>query len=114
MIRLVVSDLKMHQEGQLRAAPRLVKAAHEFEAQMMKELLAPLHAESGLGGDEESGSSGALGDFASEALGQALSRQGGFGLADKLIVQLSGTGKGVQGTRVTENVNGNTEMRIGQ
>lgn len=114
MIRPMVSDLKMHQEGQLQPAPRLVKAAHEFEAQMMKELLAPLHTESGLDGGDDDGSPGALGDFAAEALGQALSRQGGFGLADKLITQLSGTGKGVHGTRVTEKANGNTEMRFDQ
>lgn len=57
--------------------PRLVRAAHEFEAQMMKELLEPMRGEDALTADDEdaglgqgSGSGGALGEFASEALGR--------------------------------------------
>jgi len=86
--------------------PRLVKAAHEFEAQMMKELLEPLnHSSSLLGSDGDddsglssgdssggiSGSTGALGEFASEALGEALSEGGGFGIATGIVKQLSRT-----------------------
>jgi Rod binding domain-containing protein len=83
-------------------SPRLVSAAHEFEAQMMQELLKPLSSTSGLDGedgDSESGSGSALGEFASEALGKALSEQGGFGIASSVMRQLSagsnksGTGK---------------------
>jgi Rod binding domain-containing protein len=83
-------------------SPKLVKAAHEFEAQMMKELLAPMTGSDPLFGDEDddggdsgpalgsgSGSGGALADFASEALGQALSERGGFGIANKIIRQLA-------------------------
>ena len=65
--------------------PRLVRAAHEFEAQMMKELLKPMTDADGLDGRGRRlgfGSGGALGEFASEALGQALSEQGGFGIAN--------------------------------
>jgi hypothetical protein len=71
-----------------------VKAAHVFEAQLMKELMAPLTAgssvpgtaESGSGDDDqESGSAGALGEFAAEALGQALSAAGGFGIANQIL-----------------------------
>ncbi|MGD0830646.1 MAG: hypothetical protein ABR907_06870, partial [Terracidiphilus sp.] len=62
--------------------PRLVHAAHEFEAQMMKELLKPMTSgANGLDGedsDSASGSAGALGEFASESLARALSDQGGF------------------------------------
>jgi len=75
-------------------SPRVVKSAHEFEAAMMKELLAPLEAghDPLLGGDEDegSGSTGALGSFASEALGQAISEHGGFGIADRILKQLGG------------------------
>jgi Rod binding domain-containing protein len=83
--------------------PRLVRAAHEFEAQMMKELLKPMTGQDSqdsqdfltgeandAGGD--AGSSGSLGQFASEALGQALSQKGGFGLADSIIRDLSHSG----------------------
>ncbi len=73
--------------------PRLVKAAHEFEAQLMKELLKPLTAGDGLtGSDDDSGSTGALGDYATESLGRALSDQGGFGIASSIIAQVSRSG----------------------
>jgi flagellar protein FlgJ len=75
--------------------PRLVRAAHEFEAQMMKELMAPLNHADALTGDgdgDDAGSNGALGDFASEALGRALSDRGGFGVATKIVEQLSHSG----------------------
>jgi Rod binding domain-containing protein len=72
--------------------PRLVKASHEFEAQMMKELLKPLSSSAGLTGnddDSDSGSNEALGEFATEALGQALSNHGGLGLSHRIIEDLS-------------------------
>ena len=67
--------------------PRLVKAAHEFEAQLMKELLKPLTSN----GEDEAGagSEGALSDFAGEALGGRLSEGGGFGIARSVIRSLS-------------------------
>jgi len=76
--------------------PKLVRAAHEFEAQMMKELLSPLAAQDTLTGDAEdgdTGSSGALGAFATESLGQALSLHGGFGIAKRILDDLSHSGK---------------------
>jgi Rod binding domain-containing protein len=126
--------------------PKLVRAAHEFEAQMMKELLKPLTASDGLTGEDGSGSDlgsdmdsdggldlgsgsgsgGALADFASEALGQALSERGGFGVADKIVRELShahrggetGVGAGIGVRRVTGKVtippHGNTVMRTDQ
>jgi Rod binding domain-containing protein len=75
--------------------PRLVKAAHEFEAQMMNELLKPLTASDGLTGDEDNaglGSAGALGAFASETLGRTLSEHGGLGIAESIVHSLSHAG----------------------
>jgi Rod binding domain-containing protein len=71
--------------------PRLVKAAHEFEAAMMKELMAPLEPghDSLDGGEDEDGSVSALGSFAGEALGKAISEHGGFGIAKSIIHQLT-------------------------
>ena len=70
--------------------PRLVRAAHEFEAAMMKELMAPLSSgDDSLGGGDEEGSSSALNSFAQEALGKALSEHGGFGIANSIIKKLS-------------------------
>lgn len=75
------------------AQPRLVKAAHEFEASLMQELMAPLlpgHAS--LDGGEESGSDSALSAFAGEAFGKALSERGGLGIATRILHQLSAGG----------------------
>ena len=92
--------------------PRLVRAAHEFEAQMMKELLKPMTGNDALTGEDEgAGSNAALGEFASEALGKALSQHGGFGIANSIIHDLShsgsrnGTGK-VTGIPHTDTVIG--------
>ncbi|HEY6490674.1 MAG: hypothetical protein WCC26_18995 [Terracidiphilus sp.] len=79
------------------AAPsqRLVKAAHEFEAQLMTELLKPLSTgASSLGGEDEEGSGGTLGEFAAEALGSGLSDLGGLGIADRILKTLSQSGTG--------------------
>jgi Rod binding domain-containing protein len=74
--------------------PRLVKAAHEFEGQMMKELLQPMTAKDAMLSDDDSdsGSGGVLGEFASEALGRALSEGGGFGIANQIVRDLAASG----------------------
>jgi len=95
--------------------PRLVHAAHEFEAQMMQELLKPMSGKNGLDGedgDSATGSSGALGEFASEALGRALSERGGFGIASSIVRQLSRPGNSPVTAQVTGNPHGNTGMSI--
>jgi Rod binding domain-containing protein len=71
---------------------RLIRAAHEFEGQMLKELLKPM-ASGGLdGGGDDGESGGILGDFAAEALGRGLSERGGLGIANQIIGQLSRKG----------------------
>ena len=99
--------------------PRLVSAAHEFEAQMMKELLKPMTGKDALTGEDEvgggdAGSNGALGEFASEALGQALSQRGGFGIANSIVRDLSHSGNKRETGKVTEILHGNTVMRTNQ
>lgn len=69
-------------------SPHLVKAAHEFEAAMMKELLAPM-IPGQEGEDTEGGSGSALSQFAGEALGKAISERGGFGIANSILKQLA-------------------------
>ena len=91
--------------------PRLVRAAHEFEAQMMQELMKPLTRGSSLTGEEDdsgngSGSAGALGQFATEALGRALSEKGGFGIANSVLKDLSHSGNKSGSVPVTGNVHG--------
>jgi Rod binding domain-containing protein len=103
--------------GSTAPQPRLVRAAHEFEAQMMKELMKPLNQSNSLIGtdadsDEDSGSGGALGEFASEALGRALSDGGGFGIATSIVKHLSpaGTRNGI--IPVTGNLRMNTVVKV--
>lgn len=88
---LDASSLTMDTAGTATVQPRLVTAAHDFEAMMLKELLKPM-TESATGEEESEGDLGsgsALGEFASEALGRALSQQGGFGIAHRIIGALS-------------------------
>ncbi len=101
-------------------SPKLVRAAHEFEAQMMKELLKPLTRGDSLTGDDQSsdgvldsgaGSGGTLGEFSQESLGRALSDRGGFGIANKIVSQLSHSGNSHGPRSVTRDLHGNTIMR---
>jgi Rod binding domain-containing protein len=73
---------------------------------MMKELLKPMTGNDALTGEDEgsggdAGSSGALGEFASEALGQALSQRGGFGIANSIVRDLSHSGNQNKTGKVT-------------
>lgn len=93
-------------------SPRLVSAAHEFEGQMMKELLKPMTASDGLTGEDgDSGSGGTLEEFGSEALGRALSQQGGFGIANQIVKELSHSGKQRVSGKVTGNLHADTVIR---
>ena len=99
--------------------PRLVRAAHEFEAQMMKELMKPMTQRSALTGDDadsgsESGSGNALTEFASEALGRALSERGGFGTATQIVKDLSHSGNKAVTGPVTGNLHRNTVIKASE
>ena len=120
----VMSESAVADAGtQATPQPRLVRAAHEFEAQMMKELLKPMTAGDPLTGDDEgadgvldsgAGSGGTLGEFASESLGKALSERGGFGVADRIVSQLSRSGNNGETGTVTGDLHGNTVLREGK
>jgi flagellar protein FlgJ len=78
------------------ADARLKPAAHEFEACLMKEFLAPLQKDPLFSEDGDSdsgeGSGNALMSYGSEALARGISERGGFGIATKIIEQFK-TGK---------------------
>ena len=98
------------------APARLVRAAHEFEAQMMKELMKPMTAATRsrtqtMTQTATRDSGGALGEFASEALGRALSEQGGFGIANRIIKDLSHSGNQSVTGKVTGNLHGDTVVK---
>ncbi|MGD1063010.1 MAG: hypothetical protein ABR860_07085 [Terracidiphilus sp.] len=100
-------------------SPRLVRAAHEFEGQMMQELLKPMtngDALTGTDADKDSGagSGGALSELASEALGQSLSERGGLGIANRIIQELSHTGNQHGSGKVTTNLHQGQGMRTSE
>ena len=92
--------------------PRLVRAAHEFEAQLMKELLRPMTESGSLTGDGDSdnGGNGTLGEFASESLAGALSASGGFGIANRVLGEVSHSGNSSKASPVTGIYNIDTRM----
>lgn len=89
--------------------PRLVRAAHEFEAQMMKELLEPMTRPTAWS-QGEGQESGILGDFARESLAGALSANGGMGIGDEIVHALSRSGNRSEKLSVIENPHTNTGM----
>ena len=95
-------------EVRMPSEPRLVRAAHQFEAMMMKELLAPMSRGSALFDDSEGEQTGVLGEFASESLAGALSSSGGLGLADRIVHALSRSGNSPASATVTGNSRNNT------
>ncbi|MDR3723816.1 MAG: hypothetical protein P4K83_04930 [Terracidiphilus sp.] len=97
-------------------SPRLVKASQDFEAMMLKDLLKPLTSEATGGDDDDSGSGSgsALGEYASEALGRALSQQGGFGLATRIQNDLSRSGNAAQSGKVITKPHDNTVIRASE
>jgi Rod binding domain-containing protein len=110
-----LSGVTQATEGSVTApSPKLVSAAHEFEAMMMKELLKPMTDSGELGSDDDdsmSGSGGIMGEFASEALGRALSCQGGFGIADQIVQELSHSSNGSGSGKVTSDKHLNTVIK---
>jgi Rod binding domain-containing protein len=83
---------------------RLVKAAHEFEAQLMKELVKPMISDDGLYDDGmDTGSSRIFGEFGAEALARAMSDQGGLGIAGGIVRSLSRPGNESWTETVREN-----------
>lgn len=98
--------------AQSTPALRLVRAAHEFEAQLMKELLTPMvRGGSLIGGEDdeqESAGTGPLGEFAAESLAGSLSAHGGLGIASRIIADLSRSGNPSQNSPVTGRSSVNT------
>ncbi|MBW4027591.1 hypothetical protein [Acidipila rosea] len=78
---------------------KLENAAHEFEAALMKEFIAPLEhdslfSESSDGADSGGGSESTLMSFGSEAMAKAISEHGGFGIATRILDHFHATEKG--------------------
>ena len=65
-------------------------------------------------GDDDEGSGGALGEFAQEALGRALSERGGFGIATSIVKQLSHAGNQNGTEPVTGKLHSDTVIKLAE
>jgi Rod binding domain-containing protein len=71
---------------------KLADGARQFEAMMLQEMLKPLKFGDAPGsgdGDEEGGANGTLQSYGTEALAKSIASQGGFGIARKIIQQVT-------------------------
>jgi flagellar protein FlgJ len=71
---------------------KLTDAAQQFEAMMLQEMLKPMRKEQDSWGDDDNGEEDSASDnirsFGSEAFAKAISKEGGFGIAKKIISQV--------------------------
>src|SRR5580692_2285206 len=71
---------------------KLVDAAQQFEATMLQELLKPMqHGQSSWGDEEKSedSASDTISGFGTEAIAKAISKTGGFGIARRVVEQVT-------------------------
>ena len=114
MVQAVGNETRSDGANRSVPEPRLVRAAHQFEAQMMKELLQPMTERSSLFGGSDGNETGVLGEFASESLAGALSAGGGFGIADRIVHSLSHSGNGPESAPVISKPQINTRISAGK
>ncbi len=74
---------------------RLTHAAQEFEASLMQEMLKPMRSKDALFADGETGSGsdgesdgGVLQSFGTQAMAEAMAKQGGMGIAKQVVRQV--------------------------
>jgi peptidoglycan hydrolase FlgJ len=71
---------------------KLVDSAQEFEATMLQELLKPMqHGQSSWGDEDKSedAASDTMSSFGTEAIAKAISKGGGFGIARRVVEQVT-------------------------
>jgi flagellar protein FlgJ len=77
---------------QRRKQATLVDSAQQFEATMLQELLKPMqHGQSSWGDEEKSedSASDTISSFGTEAIAKAISKGGGFGIARRVVEQVT-------------------------
>jgi flagellar protein FlgJ len=79
-------------EVQRQKQAKLVDSAQQFEATMLQELLKPMqHGQSSWGDEEKSedSASDTISSFGTEAIAKAISKGGGFGIARRVVEQIT-------------------------
>jgi flagellar protein FlgJ len=76
-----------------KPSPRLVNAAHEFEATLVAELLKPMQQDPLFSDNNDdtgdAGSQGSLRSFGTEAIARSISDHGGLGIARVVLQRLA-------------------------
>jgi flagellar protein FlgJ len=90
----ISSDISSQPEAtvDVQKQAKLVDAAQQFEATMLQELLKPMqHGQDSWGGDEKSDDTtfDTMSSFGTETMAKAISKGGGFGIARKVVSQIT-------------------------
>lgn len=94
-----IADLNLNPVNQKISThnTKLEKAAHEFEASLMQELLKPMKAKDPLfsdgsnstdGTDSSGDSASVMVDYSTQVMSEAISQKGGLGIARQVIAQV--------------------------
>ena len=86
------SDISHLPTAEAQRQAKLVDAAQQFEATMLQELLKPMqHGQSSWGDEEKSedSASDTISSFGTEAIAKAISKSGGFGIARRVVEQVT-------------------------
>jgi flagellar protein FlgJ len=85
-------DISSSPIAEVQKQAKLVDAAQQFEATMLQELLKPMqHGQSSWGDEEKSedSASDTMSGFGTEAIAKAISKGGGFGIARRVVEQVT-------------------------
>jgi peptidoglycan hydrolase FlgJ len=89
---MIDPDISRHPIAEVQRQAKLVDAAQQFEATMLQELLKPMqHGQSSWGDEEKSedSASDTISSFGTEAIAKAISKGGGFGIARRVVEQVT-------------------------
>jgi flagellar protein FlgJ len=81
------SDTSVQTDNAARHA-KLVKAAQQFEAVMLGELMKPLGKNNAIGGSDDEQGSNALQGYSVEAMAGAMARSGALGFANRIVASV--------------------------
>ncbi|WP_353062048.1 hypothetical protein RBB77_12105 [Tunturibacter psychrotolerans] len=85
-------DISRLPTAEAQRQAKLVDAAQQFEATMLQELLKPMqHGQSSWGDEQKSedSASDTISSFGTEAIAKAISKGGGFGIARRVVEQVT-------------------------
>jgi Rod binding domain-containing protein len=86
----VASGIELEAKGARTKKDETLEAARQFEALMLKHVLASLEKTTSIGGSRKSGANGTYQSMVVDALADGLAQAGGLGLSDLIAKMLEG------------------------